>query len=215
MDSSCERVRYVAFAVFLQKMKLSLIMPLILVLLLSGSIAIFSLFAYGGGEKKDVDSAVYIQMAEGRMEEVVRPYSNRVLHPLLARQLINAGLSTSSAFTWIAYFSLIAFVWTTAALFIESLGTIPEAQRLLLTGICLFSPIPLLYFQNIYLPDLFVAALTGCFFLSLSRKHEWWTVGILFYCNCPVNRRLSLQACLSFSRLHVDNGRLALWQYLL
>lgn len=34
---------------------------------------------YGFPDKPDVDSAAYQAMAEGRMAEVVHPYSNRVL----------------------------------------------------------------------------------------------------------------------------------------
>jgi hypothetical protein len=150
----------------------------------------------------DVDSVSYRLMAEGRVSEVVRPYANRVLHPLVVRGTeevlawgspkvqksetrgdahdnacvlepkIVRALLEFLAFFIVAAGSLTIALSTLAAL-TPGLSAVPFA-------VFVASPVLCLYCINICLQDLFVLALTALFFLALTRKKYIWSLVLLF-----------------------------------
>jgi len=125
----------------------------------------------------DVDSVSYRKMAEGRMGEVVRPYANRVLHPLVVRgveevlQNVRTDPETF-AFCIVAVASLVIALTALADL-TPRLSAIPFAVLVACPTLCLYS-------VNIYLQDLFALALTALFFRALSAKRIVLSLLFLF-----------------------------------
>jgi hypothetical protein len=130
-------------------------------------------------KEPDVDSVSYQLMAAGRMDQVVDPYSTRVLHPFAVRAL--AGLMggdesevlREQAFLWLACGSLLLFVWMLSMLAREKQSLISQLALFISPSLCLF-------FINRYLPDLFVNALVGLLFVLLFRGRFGWALLVLF-----------------------------------
>lgn len=120
------------------------------------------------------DSVWYRQMAAGHADEVVRPYSTRILHAALIAFLAGpdaAGQET--AFRIVGILSLLLLCGG-AALLLRS-GGVGLPVVVVLLGVPLF----LLLFQDYYLPDLFHGALLVLFLLTL-RRWTWPSLLLLF-----------------------------------
>jgi hypothetical protein len=121
------------------------------------------------------DSAAYIKLAEGRLSEVGKPFSNRLTCPTLAR-----FISRSTGWSLDASFFALNFAF--AAVWISlGLGWIFRRTRsfALATAIVL-TPVTLLYAREIYNADCVHAALTIIFFLLLARRLWWAAIPVLF-----------------------------------
>ena len=124
---------------------------------------------YGIPSVLDVDSYSYQLMAEGRMSEVVRPYANRVLHPMVVR-----GMGDS--FLVVAVLSLFVSLVALAGCFTDDKIRLDNK-----TFLCLIaSPVLCIYIVNIYIQDLLVMALTALFFWSFLRERFWLVLVFLF-----------------------------------
>src|SRR4029079_13205974 len=121
------------------------------------------------------DSAAYIKLAEGRLSEVGKPFSNRLTCPTGARLI-----SRSTGWSLDASFFVLNFAF--AAVWISlGLGWIFRRTRsyALATAIVL-TPVTLLYAREIYNADCVHAALTIIFFLLLARRLWWAAIPVLF-----------------------------------
>ena len=135
---------------------------------------------YGIPSVPDVDSASYLAMADGRMAEVVRPYANRVLHPLVVRW-------TGGSFEAVAAVSLVVALILLAGL-LRLNSDLAKARKKdgarheeAIGGACLVcAPFFCSYLVEIYLADLLVMALTAMFFLCLYKEYWVWTLLLLF-----------------------------------
>jgi hypothetical protein len=108
------------------------------------------------------DSDFYQALARGEIHQVNRPFAQRVLHPLSARLLHEAGLPYTAAFVVIAGLALIAFTVTVAVLLPRELPALGVAALLIM-------PLSVSMFADAYLPDLMFAAATASLLLLLRR----------------------------------------------
>ena len=121
-----------------------------------------------------------MKMAEGRSEEVVKPFSTRILHVALVRGILQLGdLATDHAFRVIGIVSLILLTTVVISLLRSGTSALWIAFPVLLT--------PLLFqlFRTYYLPDLFHAALLALFFFSFSRSR---LLGLVVLCALYLTR---------------------------
>ena len=123
----------------------------------------------------DVDSQHYIEIAEGRIYNVIKPFSNRILHPIVAGTIAKvAHFSTELSFLTIGILALVVLL---TAVF---LVTKASSSRPTVIIAFLLTPFLVGLFQQYYLPDMFHAAILGLFFLCLGRNKLWWTLALLF-----------------------------------
>ncbi len=123
----------------------------------------------------DGDARWYAAMAKGRINEVIKPFSGRFLHPFLAGWLSHYfQLDLGISFFILDIFSLFLFFLAIFLIFKKSVNS-------------LFLIIPLFllpYFPSalneIFLPDIFYIFLTALFFLFLFYKKEALSLIILF-----------------------------------
>lgn len=111
------------------------------------------------------DSGHYIALAEGRTEEVPKPYAGRFLHPASAGALSRTfGIPLFDAFSIIAVTSLLIFALVASAILAQHTGSalwiLPVAVNPLLVHL----------FISAYLPDLFHMAMLALFFMFLSQE---------------------------------------------
>jgi hypothetical protein len=156
----------------------------------------------------DIDSTSYLLMAEGRLEEVVRPYSSRILHPMVASMIQRgvecAGFSSSGPSEvrvleekWAVSFWLLQGL--SLMLFLVCVTRVVKDLLPDFAHAALFcTPVLALQIGNIYLPDLFFAALLAGWFLALVSRQRLigalllfllcltressWLVGLVYCC---------------------------------
>jgi len=120
------------------------------------------------------DSHWYIQLAQGQNDEVVKPFSYRVLHPYLVGTVSRLfGLSLDTSFLIIGVISLLVLCVTT------TLSIIQITPKPLFVILLLFSCFLYYMFRDYYLPDLFHAALLSIFFFLLITDKLWFALVIL------------------------------------
>jgi hypothetical protein len=149
------------------------------------------------------DSEQYIELAEGRPENTIKPFSGRILYPTLVRTLKATGLSTDGCFVVAALLALIILPLTI------SLRVMKGAQHWFMLVPVLLTPFLMQMFKECYLPDLFHAALLGLFFLVFERA---WLAGLLLFLMLFLTREstILLGASIIVLALYRSNGRLAL-----
>ena len=113
---------------------------------------------------RDLDSDCYIAMADGRYCEVMRPYANRVLAPLLAHYV---GFPAVQVFAFLLLAA--STCWLMRRMKVPLLKVLP----LLLT------PWLINFAFNIYMADLLVMALTMLFFAVFAGCGPWLALPIL------------------------------------
>ena len=133
---------------------------------------------YGVPGVPDVDSYSYQRMAEGRMADVVRPYANRVLHPMIVRW-------TGGSFEAVAGMTLLVTLAALAGLITLDGCRAGRDRRETLSEAGFFAclvcvPFLCSYLVEIYLCDLFVMALTVLFFWFLHKARLGWALVLLF-----------------------------------
>ncbi len=123
----------------------------------------------------DGDSRHYIAIAEGRMSEVHEPFANRVLDPAIAGFLARTtGLSLDASFFVTNVVSLTILISVGLIFVMGRIGSVG------LTLAIMLSPLPLLIFRDICMPDCLHAALAAVFFLVLERGRWWYAMPVLF-----------------------------------
>ena len=140
------------------------------------------------------DSYYYIEMAEGRTYNVIRPFINRFFYPMIVRTTSHiTGLSIDHIFALMGFLALISFTWS-ICLIHRQFG-IPGITSILI----IFSPLLLDLYKDYYLPDLFFNALLALFFLMLLRTETkpWykWPSLILLFLLCLTRAKHN---CISF-----------------
>jgi hypothetical protein len=124
----------------------------------------------------DPDSPYYTLMAEGRIAEVSRPFTARILQPAVVGFLSRtSGLSIDASFFVTNLACLIALVAAALALMFDYVRSASLALAIVLC------PMTLILFREIYMPDCMHAGLAAVFFLLLARKGWWWAVPLLFF----------------------------------
>lgn len=162
----------------------------------------------GVPKEPDVDSSSYRRMAEGHMSQVVRPYANRVLHPLVvwgveevlkcrsskvrksgettangANRANENNFETSELQNFRTDPETFAFWIVAVASLVIALAALADLTPRLSAipfAILVACPTLCLYGVNIYLQDLFALALTTLFFWALSAKRVVLSLLLLF-----------------------------------
>ncbi len=124
---------------------------------------------YGG------DSNWYIAIAEGHLNQVIQPFSGRVLHPFLAGWLSSfSSLNTTQSFLFLAIISLVF------SLIVNSLIFKKTVRSPVFFVFLFFSPYFLSIFREFFLSDIFYVFLTSLFFLALFYEKEALALLMLF-----------------------------------
>ena len=132
--------------------------------LVAGNWNRFAVSAAGRPWTSMPDAEGYVSIAQGHIEQVHKPFSNRFLHPTFARMIANAtGMRIDQAFLLIAVVVVTLFASVVAAILNQT------THSFVLTAALLCTPFLNDVLMLIYLPDLIHAAVTGLFFLLLLR----------------------------------------------
>ena len=108
---------------------------------------------------EDADSSSYRMMAQG--EQVCRPYASRVLHPAVARGISAAGVPMQMAFAIIMAASAVVF-------YVLLLVRLRRMRPVWMVFLLLASPLWWMWTGNIYIQDMFAAALAAVLFCVVS-----------------------------------------------
>jgi hypothetical protein len=114
------------------------------------------------------DSGWYMMMAGGEWQNVPKPWAARILHPLVASQIVGlVGVDVETAFVAVSFIYFMIFI---------SL-IVPQWRKLELTPGYLALPALLMPFlihlyQTIFMPDLFHATITAIFFWFLMSERN-------------------------------------------
>jgi hypothetical protein len=150
------------------------------------------------------DSQSYMFIAQGRLAEVMSPFSKRALYPWMAKLLANEAnleLGTSFMVLNVTAFMLLALCLTVMLEMLTAHAWL--AIPLLLT------PLPLESLELGYLPDLFHTALAALFFLLLLKDFEIAALVVLFF--AFIVRESTLLLCLTCAVMGWLRGRKTLW----
>jgi hypothetical protein len=110
------------------------------------------------------DDHFYIELAKGNIQSVPKPFSTRVLYPMLVQLFATGGgISTDQSFLVWGILSIV-ILCVSVCLIISKSNT---PNTLLVAVVILLSPLLLSLFRDFYVPDLFYAALLGLYFLFL------------------------------------------------
>lgn len=113
------------------------------------------------------DANWYIKIAQGDINEVIKPFSGRVLQPLIVHLLsFLSGFNIDTSFWVVGVFSLLGFVFM-LSLFFSEISFIGPLLAFVLT----FSPFLLDYFRSFYLTELFYGFLLILFFYFLKKRN--------------------------------------------
>jgi len=146
-----------------------------------------------------IDAEKYMELAEGHIENVVRTFANRILHPWLAGELSGlTGLNLDQSFLVLGCLSLVLLIATTAAM----AGAFLPAKLL---PLLLLIPFTLHTFQHYQMPDVFYAGLLGLFLWCLYREFVWFAVLLIFA--LQVTRESTLMLMVVFSIVCAFRGR--------
>lgn len=158
------------------------------------------------------DGFYYRELAAGRPSQVIKPFSTRVLHPLVVRGVaatdrrfpfLSLSLSLDRAFLVVGVLSLFGLTFGVALILQET-----TSSPLLLIPV-MGSPFLLHLFQRYELPDLFHAALLGLFFLTVTR-HRLAGLLVLFLLLMTRESTLLLVACIILVAWYQSWPRLAI-----
>ncbi len=117
----------------------------------------------------------YISIAEGRIHEVIKPFSGRVLFPLLSAGVSGIlGVGLETGFLAVTMLSLSLFF----ALF--SFTLIDILRRPILLVPLIFLPYFVYMSGEYFLPDIFYIFLSGMFFMALLGSKEVLALAVLF-----------------------------------
>lgn len=137
----------------------------------------------------DVDSAHYIDVAQGRLAEVQQPFSSRALIPLVVGGLSNAtGLSLERSFLALGLLALATLIAAVAL-------TQAQARVRPVAVFVLATPLLVDLTQQFYLPDLGHAALVALCLLALYMERRPLALLALFVAVLARESTLLLSVC--------------------
>ena len=108
---------------------------------------------------EDVDSSSYRMMVQG--ERACRPYASRILHPSVVRGMSAAGVSMPVAFAASSIASAVVF-------YVLLLVRLRQIRPVWMVFLLLVSPLWWMWIGNIYIQDMFAAALAAILFWSVN-----------------------------------------------
>tara|TARA_Y100000310_G_scaffold297489_1_gene330547 strand:- start:10515 stop:11381 length:867 start_codon:yes stop_codon:yes gene_type:complete len=121
------------------------------------------------------DSRWYVLLAEGRINEVIEPFSSRILHPAIAGWIdAFLPLNIGESFFVLGIISLFLF------LILNSLIIRKITPSPLLIIPLIFIPYLIEVSREFFIPDIFYIFLVSIFFFALYHKKEGISLGILF-----------------------------------
>lgn len=121
------------------------------------------------------DSPNYIAMATGHADSVTKPFANRIFEPVLAAFLSNAlHLDIGTGFEIIAVISLIGWSLSLVRFCTDCVLT-PNYRAIFI----LLSPILLVAFQEIYIPDMLHMAAIALFLLAMKQRQFLIGAGLM------------------------------------
>jgi len=152
------------------------------------------------------DSYWYIELAEGRPYNVVKPFSSRILHPAVVRVISGIGnLNISQSFFVVGFLALVALI--TEVLLMLRLTT-PYSPVI---GVAIvFTPFLLHLFRDYYLPDLFHASLLGLFLILLMNQKLLVSLLILLLLHLTRESTILLSLCIVLVSLYKSQRRYAI-----
>ena len=122
-----------------------------------------------------IDSRWYIELAKGHPYNVGKPFSTRILYPLIVGNFSEiTELTLNDSFLAINALALIAFV-ATITIIIKS-----TTSYSIIALPLLFSPFLLFLFSGYYLPDLFYASLLSLFIVCIIYHKYYHSLILLF-----------------------------------
>lgn len=122
------------------------------------------------------DSDWYVKMADGKFSDIIKPFSERILHPALAGALSKlGGIDINSSFLIIGLISLFIFI------FIVLLISEKANKNIFIALLFVFSPFIFTLFKDYYLPDIFYGALLAILFYFLFKENFFGIVSVLFF----------------------------------
>lgn len=140
---------------------------------LAGALAFSTLPNYLGSAGHD--SQWYIKLSEGRISEVIQPFSGRILYPFLAGIIGKSfSLDASRSFFFLGTASLFLFLLVNVFVIRSTI------QMPLLIVPLFFLPYFLEITKELFLPDIFYVFLTAFFFFFLFRGQEGASLIVLF-----------------------------------
>jgi hypothetical protein len=121
----------------------------------------------------DDDLKYYHLIASGKLNEVIYPFSNRLLYPLAAGFItLITGISINFSFLLLNLISLVGIIYSITWYFKK------ESNSSLLSFFIL-SPLLCFYFQFYYMPDLFFSFLLMLFVISIRKNNLYSICGLL------------------------------------
>jgi hypothetical protein len=157
------------------------------------------------GDCRKGDSQYYVNMAEGRVHDVVKPFTNRVLHPAMAAAVRRAAsIGTESSFLVIGVLSLLTLVTAVSWLARTAIPQVHFLTALLLT------PFLIGLSRQYCLPDMLHAAILGLVFLCLARDKLWPTLALLFFLYVTRESTILLSVTITAVGLYKRRWRLLL-----
>lgn len=122
------------------------------------------------------DADWYIKIAQGDINDVLQPFSGRLLHPLTVRLFsFLSGFDINVSFWALNVFLLFGFVFM-LSLFFSKISFMNAA----LVFTLLFSPVLLNYFRYFYFADLFMFFFVILFFYFLKKENFVFSLLLLF-----------------------------------
>ncbi len=129
---------------------------------------------------EDIDSSSYRMMAQG--EQVCRPYASRVLHPAVIRCMARTGIAPETAFAAVNVVSAVLF-------YVLLLAIMPPTRPAVNAFVLLVSPLWWVWGGNIYVQDMFAAALAAALFMAVCFAYDrrngggyaWMSVGVILF----------------------------------
>jgi hypothetical protein len=190
--------RFLNISYYKEKPSLKTFLCLIAVIIL---ILLVTFFAYP--YDYNVDSYFYLEMAKGHFNNVVKPFSNRILHPFISGFLTEViGIKPSISFITIQIISLIVFL--TSMFMIQK----NRVQNPILVILVIFCPFLITMFQQYYISDLFYTALLLLFFYSLIHHKIWLSFILVFLLQITRESTLLLILIISVVSIYHKNRKL-------
>src|SRR5689334_6881535 len=124
----------------------------------------------------DGDSQHYIDIANGDIAKVTKPFTMRLLQPVVAGQLSRTtGIKVDTAFFLTNVISIAVLTIVGLVLVLNHIRSVGLAAAIVLC------PMVLSRFRETYMPDLFHAAIAAVFFLLLIRTKWLYAMPLLFF----------------------------------
>jgi hypothetical protein len=139
------------------------------------------------------DGRWYIMIAQGDIENVIKPFSGRILHPYLVRSVSYiANVNLINSFILTNYLSLFLLVFITTYILSSS------TKYPYIAFIILVNPVLVRLFEFCYLSELFHAALLSLLFLSMYIGLAWAWMLLLLFLTLTRDNTMILSFWLSF-----------------